>query len=87
MKTLSVPRPKQADLMKPWQHHESDRIDQPYDVPDSLSPEEEPDDSSDLDDADLMPDDDARWDVFIPDDDEFDPAPDLNDFWFDDDDD
>jgi hypothetical protein len=62
-------------------HHESDYIEQLFDIPDSSSPLEEPDDPSDLDDFDFGQDDDERWDVFIPDDDEFDPQPELGDFW------
>jgi hypothetical protein len=46
---------------------------------------EEPDDASDLD-FDDMPctddgDDDAWWEVFLPDEDECDPDPDPGDFW------
>ena len=33
------------------------------------------------DDGDEVVDDDARWDAFIPDDDEWDPEPDSGDFW------
>jgi hypothetical protein len=63
-------------------HHENDNIDQPFDVPDSAEPFDEPEDSSDLEDLDFGDDDDARWDVFIPDD-EYDPEPDPSDFWHD----
>jgi hypothetical protein len=41
------------------------------------------DDDSDLDDIDVaLLADDADWDVFIPDDDECDPLPEIGDFWF-----
>jgi hypothetical protein len=33
----------------------------------------------------LAGDDDSRWDVFLPDDDEIDPLPEPGDFWLDDD--
>jgi hypothetical protein len=47
-----------------------------------FSPQEEPDEPSDLDDFDGPPgDDDSRWDVFVPDDDERDPLPEPGDFW------
>jgi hypothetical protein len=50
------------------------------------SPFDEPDHSPDAADVDpLSADDDARWDVFLPDDDEVDPLPEPGDFWFDDD--
>jgi hypothetical protein len=62
------------------QCHQRDYIDQPYDPPDSFSPQEEPDEPSDLDGFDLPDADDETWDVFIPDDDEFDPQPDPHDF-------
>ena len=55
------------------------RIDSPTDSPDPL---EEPDEDTDLDEFDLpCTDDDGRWDVFIPDDDERDPLPEAGDFW------
>jgi hypothetical protein len=47
----------------------------------------EPTEPSDLDCEDMPctddagEDDDSRWDVFIPDDDELDPQPDVGDFW------
>jgi hypothetical protein len=51
-------------------------------VPDPLTPLEEPDEPSDLDDIDVpCTDDDSRWDAFIPDDDERDPLPDVGDVW------
>jgi len=47
-----------------------------------LSPLDEPEEPSDLDDFNgPCTDDDSRWEVFIPDDDEFDPLPDPGDFW------
>ena len=52
------------------------------DEPSELEPEE-PSDLSDLE-FEEMPctdDDDARWEVFIPDDDERDPVPEPGDFW------
>ena len=53
----------------------------PIDPPEPLTPVEEPDEPSDLDDFDGPSiDDDSRWDVFIPDDDERDPLPDPSDF-------
>ncbi|MEX2309488.1 MAG: hypothetical protein WD738_17945 [Pirellulales bacterium] len=55
----------------------ADSIDPPLEIPDPI---EEP---SDLDDFDIpcTDDDERRWDVFIPDDDERDPLPDRGDFW------
>jgi hypothetical protein len=52
-------------------------VDPPNEVPE---PNDEPDD---VDDYDLpcTDADDARWDVFIPDEDECDPLPDPGDFW------
>jgi hypothetical protein len=49
---------------------------------DCPEPSEDVDEGSELDDCDLhrTDDDDARWDVFIPDDDERDPLPDPGDF-------
>jgi hypothetical protein len=46
-------------------------------------PSDEPEEPSDPDDYDApcTDEDDSRWDVFIPDDDEFDPLPDPSDFW------
>jgi hypothetical protein len=41
-------------------------------------PNDEPDDSSELDKIDP---DDPRWDAFIADDDERDPQPEPGDFW------
>jgi len=49
---------------------------------DPLAPFDEPDEPSDLDDFDGPgADEDSRWDAFLADDDEFDPLPDANDFW------
>jgi hypothetical protein len=58
---------------------DGDRNDTRGDSPDPL---EEPDEDAGLDDYDLpcTDADDARWDVFIPDDDERDPLPDPRDF-------
>jgi hypothetical protein len=61
-------------------HRESDYLEPPFDLPDSVEPFDEPDDSSDLEDFDFAEDDDGRWDVFIPDD-EYDSEPDPSDFW------
>jgi hypothetical protein len=61
-------------------HHDGDYIEQPYDLPDPLPPDDEPDDTSDLDDFELSPDDEC-WDVFLPDDDQYDRPPDPDDFW------
>jgi hypothetical protein len=61
-------------------HAESNHIEQPYDLPDSVEPFGS-DKRSDLEEFDLPPKDDADWEVFIPDDDEFDPQPDGRDFW------
>jgi hypothetical protein len=80
MKTCPLPPLRPAASHEFSQHHERDHLDQPYDVPDSLPPTEDPDEPSDLDDFDAAPDDDTRWDVFIPDDDEYDRDPDLSDF-------
>jgi hypothetical protein len=72
----------QSALFSETCHRESDYIAQPFDIPDSSEPADEPDDPSDVDDFDVdQDDDDARWEVFIPDDDEYDPAPDPSDFW------
>ena len=44
----------------------------------------EPDHSPDHADAGpISTDDDGRWDVFLPDDDEIDPLPEPGDFWVD----
>jgi len=52
------------------------------DFTDPLAPVEEPDEPSDLDGFDATgPDDELRWDAFIPDDDEYDPLPAPGDFW------
>jgi hypothetical protein len=59
---------------------ESGYIEQPFDIPDPIEPLSDPDDPSDLDDFDSEQDDDALWDVFIPDDDQYDVDPDLSDF-------
>ena len=78
MKSCPQPPIRTRRTLQPAFLFEADQINEP------LSPLEEPDDSSDLDDFDLPhTDDDSRWDVFIPDDDERDPLPDLNDFWID----
>ncbi len=62
---------------------QSDRkyIEQPYDVPDTGEWTDEPED----DDDDFLwpPADDADWDVFIPEDGEYDVEPDPHDFGFD----
>ena len=81
MKTCSMPPLQSVVSPELSQHHKSDHIDQPYDIPDPQTPTEEPDDPSDLDDFDATPDDDTRWEVFLPDDDEYDPQPDPRDFW------
>jgi hypothetical protein len=39
------------------------------------------DPSPDADVDDVSADDDSRWDVFLPDDDEIDPLPEPGDFW------
>jgi hypothetical protein len=46
-------------------------------------PSDEGDEPSDLDDVDqpFTDADDSRWDVFIPDDDQLDPLPDVSDYW------
>lgn len=51
-----------------------------------LAPFEEPDEPDDLDDANFPAvddDDDSRWDVFLPDDDPYEPLPEPGDFWMD----
>jgi hypothetical protein len=55
------------------------RTDRPSDVPE---PPDGPDEASDLDDFDVpcTDADDESWEVFIADDDERDPLPDLGDF-------
>jgi hypothetical protein len=57
-----------------------DYIDQPYDVPESR---DWADESEDDDDFLWPPTDDADWDVFIPEDGEYDDEPDLHDFGLD----
>ena len=42
---------------------------------------DESDDASELEEPDFIDTDDARWDVFLLDDDEGDPLPDYGDFW------
>jgi hypothetical protein len=56
-----------------------ERINPATDLPD---PSDGADEDSELDDFDpsFTDADDPRWDVFIPDDDQCDPLPDLNDF-------
>jgi hypothetical protein len=55
-------------------------------IEEALSPFDEPDESLDGAGADSdSADDDSRWDVFLPDDDEIDPLPERGDFWLDDD--
>jgi hypothetical protein len=49
----------------------------------SFDPPEQPSEDPDVDF--LIGDDDSRWDVFLPDDDEIDPLPEPGDFWCDDD--
>lgn len=81
MKTLAFARSHLPNAVTDAERSQRGRIEQPYDLPDSLAPAEEPDaepdEPSDLDDLDTTPDD-ARWDVFIPDEDEYEP--DLRDF-------
>jgi hypothetical protein len=48
-------------------------------------PSDDSEHSPDVDADSLYADDDSRWDVFLPDDDEVDPLPEPGDFWFDDD--
>lgn len=78
MKTHLLPQVPSAPSLD--HHRERDHIDQPYDIPDSLTPTEDPDDPSDLDDFHTTPDDDTHWEVFLPDDDEYDRDPDPRDF-------
>ena len=60
-------------------NRDANGINSPVDPP---GPLDEPDDDTDLDDFNLpCTDEDARWDVFIPDDDERDPLPEPGDFW------
>jgi hypothetical protein len=47
------------------------------------SPSEDPDEPSDLDDPIHSAPDDNRWDVFLPDDDPYEPRPEPGDFWID----
>ena len=76
MKSCPQPPIRTRRTFQPALLLEADQINEP------LPPLDEPDDSSDLDDFDLpRTDDDSRWDVFIPDDDERDPLPDRDDFW------
>jgi hypothetical protein len=48
---------------------------------DPFSPMPEPDDAADADSPYPSVDDDSKWDVFLPDDDELDPLPCPGDFW------
>lgn len=61
---------------------ELDSIEQPFDVPDTPTLFEDPDEPSDLDfdGLETLPDEEA-WDVFLPDDDEYDLDPAPSDFW------
>jgi hypothetical protein len=43
----------------------------------------EPDESSDLDDPIRPMFDDDRWDVFLPDEEPYEPRPEPGDFWID----
>ena len=55
--------------------------------PDHLEPyTDEPDEPSDLGYEELpcTDDDDAKWEVFIPDDDEFHPEPTVGNYWIED---
>jgi hypothetical protein len=53
---------------------------------DSPAPPAEPEGPDEPDEIDVpcTDDDDPRWDVFIADDDDCDPLPDLGDFWIED---
>ena len=68
-----------CSLKPPTRHNEVSEL---VATIDPLSPLEEPDEPSDLDNL-VRPfaDDDSHWDAFIPDDDEFDPLPEPGDFW------
>jgi hypothetical protein len=60
--------------------------DKPSEAPAALDSDvsdasEEPDDASELEEPDFIDTDDARWDVFLLDDDEGDPLPGYGDFW------
>ncbi|MEX2317909.1 MAG: hypothetical protein WD669_12200 [Pirellulales bacterium] len=47
-------------------------------------PEVEPEEPSELEDPNIpCTDDDPRWDVFLPDDDPYEPLPEPGDFWID----
>jgi hypothetical protein len=61
---------------------EADLTEFPDDNDPDLDEPVAPDDASDLE-FEEMPctDDDSRWEAFVPDDDEFDPQPEPNDFW------
>jgi hypothetical protein len=50
---------------------------------DAPSPLPEPNDATDDTLKCPASDDDIKWDVFLPDDDELDPLPDPGDFWID----
>ena len=50
---------------------------------DAPSPMPEPGGATDDSPKYPASDDDAKWDVFLPDDDELDPLPDPGDFWID----
>jgi hypothetical protein len=44
---------------------------------------EDPDEPSELEDPTVPWPDDDRWDVFLPDDDRYEPQPEPGDFWID----
>jgi hypothetical protein len=54
-----------------------------FDDDDWSSPFGEPDEASDLDDPTLPETDDDRWDVFLPDEEPYEPRPEPGDFWID----
>jgi hypothetical protein len=72
--------PPSSTCARPISDFDRGHIDQPYDVPDSTAPVEEPDEPSNLEDFDAAPDDEC-WDVFIPDEGEYELEPDPSDFW------
>jgi hypothetical protein len=83
MITTSHPRPYDAAIEIASARAESAEFDPYADRFDDDKPDSSMDEPSDLDDADFPCTDDDRWDVFLPDDDPYDPWPEPGDFWID----
>jgi hypothetical protein len=81
MQTLPLPRVRRRTPLR----YDRVRNFAPIEPVEPRPPVEEPDEPSDLDDFDgpFTDNDDSRWDVFVPDDDQRDPLPEPGDFWVD----